>query len=64
MAGCGETASGDRFFDYAPDYQGKITFIALEMIKAMAHEPNLAAVRQRKRFSRTVAASGQPAASK
>jgi len=34
----GRGLRGDRFFDYKPDYQGQITFFALEVLEAMRTE--------------------------
>jgi MOSC domain-containing protein YiiM len=41
----GHGIRGDRFFDYKSDYNGQITFIAMEVIEAMARELNLPDVR-------------------
>ena len=48
IAGCG--IRGDRFFNYKPDYQGQITFFAMEVIEALERELNLA--RARPEFTR------------
>ena len=40
----GRGIRGDRFFDYEANYQGQITFFALEVIEALARELNLAGV--------------------
>jgi MOSC domain-containing protein YiiM len=37
----GHGIRGDRFFDYKSDYNGQITFFAMEVIEAMARELNL-----------------------
>ena len=34
----GRGLRGDRFFDYKPDYQGQITFFAMEVLEAMRAE--------------------------
>jgi len=36
---------GDRFFDFAPDYKGQITFFAGEVFEALRRELGLAAAR-------------------
>jgi len=41
----GRGIRGDRFFDYKRDYQGQITFFALEVIEALARELNLTGLR-------------------
>jgi MOSC domain-containing protein YiiM len=41
----GRGIRGDRFFDYQPDYQGQITFFAMEVLEAMGRELGLAEVR-------------------
>ena len=41
----GHGIRGDRFFDYKPDYQGQITFFAMEVIEALGRELNLDGVR-------------------
>jgi MOSC domain-containing protein YiiM len=41
----GRGIRGDRFFDYKPNYQGQITFFAMEVIEELRHELNLAGVR-------------------
>jgi len=37
----GRGVQGDRFFDYAPDYKGQITFFSLEIFEALCRELNL-----------------------
>ena len=41
----GRGIRGDRFFDYQPDYQGQISFFAMEVLEAMGRELGLAEVR-------------------
>lgn len=41
----GRGIRGDRFSDYKRDYQGQITFFALEVIEALARELNLTGLR-------------------
>lgn len=37
----GRGVRGDRFFDYAPDYKGQITFFSLEIFEALCRELGL-----------------------
>ena len=37
----GHGVRGDRFFDYAPDYQGQITFFSLEVFDALRRDLGL-----------------------
>jgi hypothetical protein len=37
----GRGVRGDRFFDYAPDYKGQITFFSLEVFDALRRELDL-----------------------
>jgi MOSC domain-containing protein YiiM len=37
----GRGVRGDRFFDYAPDYKGQITFFSLEIFAALQRELGL-----------------------
>lgn len=39
----GHGLKGDRFYDYQPEYQGQITFFAIEVIEALRRELNLPA---------------------
>lgn len=53
----GKGVSGDRFFDYKPDYKGQLTFIdlaAVEAIRAHAGNPDLPATA----FRRNVVIAG------
>lgn len=41
----GRGVRGDRFFDYAPDYKGQITFFAREVLEALQRELALPSAR-------------------